>query len=665
MVTQVYVGGCDMSIKPVSGKIKSQEINDNLSYLDSIKRSKNEEIRMSDLDQEVREGMTGGAVPVVGKDAVREENIANRSVISEKRTEIGDYGLILSRGGTPNFDFENGVLTIPGKVELVHRNQAFTLDHVEIMLETRYSSGIVLYDTINLQFVVRNFGGAPQLNDSAQSEILIAVFDKSERKAFMAGSYTIDGKLPFMDGTVTGDLIIPLSSKAYLIAGSGANHPDIDTVNRTITFYGTFFIYYNKKRYDFTENLTLDFIDVYTLQYLFFNPITEAFMFVRSGSYNEDKFNDSEILLGYFSFWINTSSDFRVKDASVNFKYTIDGKDPNAGDITDDKPYMFPPELLIGDYDPIDTKAADGSDSTSEFDYHTTMSADVHDKLDDLVSNHSDYITKTLLGYDESGDLPIYFYDYCPEEREARPDHYKELPKLVLFSGVHGSGPGGDNPTSVFSLYYFLNNVCNNWQDNEALEWVRHNIRLLVVPIANPWGFDNRSRYNSNDVDINRNWDIGWTSNTHHGTEPFSEKETKYLRDIILENKDALYCADIHTTGGEDEKRTDSTIIWHALNEYSETYYIAKHHASKTSRMWRGKFGLSTTPWNVLITRGLASSNSILKNWVEGVANMPASTFEMAPQIESQSRNNGNIIYMMTQALGNWVLQVIRFYQNK
>src|SRR5690625_1134848 len=35
MVTQVYVGGICMSLKPVSGKIESQELNDNFSYLES------------------------------------------------------------------------------------------------------------------------------------------------------------------------------------------------------------------------------------------------------------------------------------------------------------------------------------------------------------------------------------------------------------------------------------------------------------------------------------------------------------------------------------------------------------------------------------------------------------------------------------------------------
>ena len=118
-----------MPINPVSGKIQSQGINDNLSYLDSIKRDKTVEIEMNELSQEIKEGMTGGAVPVVGVDAVDTENIKDNATITSKRTVLGEWvGYINNYGYKPNFNIENETLTFPIGGQLISRDKVYTLD---------------------------------------------------------------------------------------------------------------------------------------------------------------------------------------------------------------------------------------------------------------------------------------------------------------------------------------------------------------------------------------------------------------------------------------------------------------------------------------------------------------------------------------------------------
>jgi len=73
-----------MPIKPVSGKIKSQDINDNLSYLDAGKRDKSKLIAMVDVNQEIKEAFTGGAVAVVGVNSVDTINLKNNATTPEK-----------------------------------------------------------------------------------------------------------------------------------------------------------------------------------------------------------------------------------------------------------------------------------------------------------------------------------------------------------------------------------------------------------------------------------------------------------------------------------------------------------------------------------------------------------------------------------------------------
>src|SRR5699024_5596173 len=119
----------------------------------------------------------------------------------------------------------------------------------------------------------------------------------------------------------------------------------------------------------------------------------------------------------------------------------------------------------------------------------------------------------------------------------------------LLNSGLHGAKQWiGDYHTTVFSLYYFVKDVLENIED------VKYNVHLKVIPLANPWGFDNKERTNSRGVDLNRNFDWHWVEGSvgdnYGGTNAFSENESKILRDWINDNKDAIFHADIHTRGG-------------------------------------------------------------------------------------------------------------------
>jgi predicted deacylase len=74
-------------------------------------------------------------------------------------------------------------------------------------------------------------------------------------------------------------------------------------------------------------------------------------------------------------------------------------------------------------------------------------------------------------------------------------------------------------------------------------------ITLYIVPLANPDGFAAgtdrvNGRLNANAVDLNRNWDYQWQMTATHGSwpvsaghTPFSEPETRALRDFIVERR--------------------------------------------------------------------------------------------------------------------------------
>jgi murein DD-endopeptidase MepM/ murein hydrolase activator NlpD len=78
-------------------------------------------------------------------------------------------------------------------------------------------------------------------------------------------------------------------------------------------------------------------------------------------------------------------------------------------------------------------------------------------------------------------------------------------------------------------------------------ELVPDAITLYLVPALNPdgaaAGHDIEARFNANGVDLNRNWDANWEADAVHGktpvnpgSQPFSEPETRALRDWLIEH---------------------------------------------------------------------------------------------------------------------------------
>jgi len=114
----------------------------------------------------------------------------------------------------------------------------------------------------------------------------------------------------------------------------------------------------------------------------------------------------------------------------------------------------------------------------------------------------------------------------------------------------------------------FAKHIIEHIDYDPQLNTIFNNSTLYMVPCANPDGFEysrnhfsfwrkNRRRNSDGSfgVDLNRNFEVGFsknkdmTSNVYSGIKPFSEPETRALRDFVLQHKNITIALDYHSQG--------------------------------------------------------------------------------------------------------------------
>lgn len=116
-------------------------------------------------------------------------------------------------------------------------------------------------------------------------------------------------------------------------------------------------------------------------------------------------------------------------------------------------------------------------------------------------------------------------------------------PKLaVVFDGQHH----GDEPHAGENMIHLAWWLAENAQHPAVSEWLR-TTEIWIVPFVNVDGHEAFIRENSNGVDLNRNYDLDWGnpggtvySTSDPGSAPFSEPESRAIRDLTLRLKGKL-----------------------------------------------------------------------------------------------------------------------------
>jgi len=138
---------------------------------------------------------------------------------------------------------------------------------------------------------------------------------------------------------------------------------------------------------------------------------------------------------------------------------------------------------------------------------------------------------------DPSNKLPIYGYSFLPAKLgpgDPTAKNAQTLPRIFINCSIHGF-----EKTPSFLVYEFMKLLTTNYKYHSFLEYLRFNVEFVIIPFANPHGWNTGggagSRKNFNNVDLNRNFPVFWagggtpTDSTYPGPSALSEIESQAI----------------------------------------------------------------------------------------------------------------------------------------
>lgn len=197
-----------------------------------------------------------------------------------------------------------------------------------------------------------------------------------------------------------------------------------------------------------------------------------------------------------------------------------------------------------------------GTTPTHNFDATTVTTAQMYSLYDAVMEDNSDFITMEEIGtasdnqklraYTLKSDLPV-------------SANNRRRIKCLITCGTHGW-----EKSSTETMLMFMQEVCGRWKENAFYESFIRDVELIIIPVVNPYGFDNDIRKNANGVDLNRNFPVDWgrfptteTDVDYAGTEALSEPESQAIYAYLQTLTDKLdFAFDFHEFGKANGRAT-------------------------------------------------------------------------------------------------------------
>lgn len=353
---------------------------------------------------------------------------------------------------------------------------------------------------------------------------------------------------------------------------------------------------------------------------------------VEEGAARKLKYNGVDVAVG-----TSDKKGFYVDEISGNRILKFDGatlakKTDTGGDIGGDTgSYISPEGYWIPVAQPNGVVEKDQS-------YETLIG-----KYDALMAAHPGYITKrTSPLVTDSGGYALHSYVFVPQSYTK-----------TFFVGCTVHGNEKDAPIQLYRIAEIL---CNKTHLPEYAELakLRNNVRLILVPIISPYGYNNSSmnvpypgaQYG---INMNRNYDFNHQYSIPSvgvgGNSPFEMEEIQHVRDIISEfgAENIDFYMDMHDGGNVNEhywinynvdhpnRNPVKDFVQYLIEKYNISNPIIPHVADN------GITGMAQT-WAAKSMGIVASTNE----WIGGFLGYDFSSSQMTQSMEIRA----NILLM-------------------
>lgn len=275
-----------------------------------------------------------------------------------------------------------------------------------------------------------------------------------------------------------------------------------------------------------------------------------------------------------------------------------------------------------------------------------------------LATANSAYITETTLGKDQSNtyDIKSYVFDAQTSLQSGQTSAVvSEKPTFIITSGLHGL-----EPDAVHTVYHFMQDLAENFFESEQLQYLHDNIKFVIIPICNPWGYVNQNYHNSRDVDLNKNFECGYRTNgtENTGSEANSEAETLLMKQVFDEYPKAIFHLECHGKYGVDTAFNKT--IWFSLMQTLQSELI-ELNANKLNnqigkRLYKLGYSTNKSTGGYITYFGL---NGRPKDYTGTKYGILSGTMEGTGCIYSDTGYSVNTQKINCEALENFVLDVI------
>lgn len=220
----------------------------------------------------------------------------------------------------------------------------------------------------------------------------------------------------------------------------------------------------------------------------------------------------------------------------------------------------------------------------------------IYNEFESLAMDYPDYISKQTVG--QASDEQDLFYFRIGQSDNTT------APTIIIVCAQHGF-----EKNSTFGTYFFVKAVLSG--ESPFLSYMRDYVNLIIVPVANPYGFDKFIYKNANQVNLNRNWPvIGWDSLTedkdspnYQSDSPLDQPETQAISMIISKYRNAVLLIDFHTYGGgvvENIQQINELVIPQVRNDryFCGIFEVAANYQQRVSKLFKEKYGKSRSIFN-------------------------------------------------------------------